>query len=821
MPIIHNEQFLIDKGVKSYIDDLPDAFKENRLCYGKIKRTTGEQIEHEFVVAEDGKENQLPTINVGNKIVMPSSLFWDDMYGILLCSKSFDDEKPDQELLKQAKLPPWMKIDTLYLFKWEKEGDTTKFIKEYEAKDFLMVEPMPLDGMKGKYNFRIEMRDVIEFVGVEFAIECENWVKSLRCAKRCGDENEKSHLNGIKRNIDFLIGMYRRKLGEDVKKFINIEIDRYIEVMDVKKTDIPTFLERMQKAYDHEALTLDAIQSFRPFFREVFKLYMQTFHLKFTDFASQYWNKKYKKFAGNEIMSFLDILYQQEQMINSYGMTDPRYFNSYNELSGTFCVRTFANMMPLILQVLEKMQTEFYKERDTICCSHGPVDLFRFINEVFDCYDFCQQIDVCKSLLSLIFKMVSTFQTEFKKVVLEAEDMSIEVFCALTNSNMKFMSAVRQFMDRVKTNTGMEIPEIQQALTYQMIIKNFAQISNSSFIRIQELMTYNLNHFFSQIKDHKTFQIEKFLTEIIEGIGPVFQMLVKAYSKKLWKHIHDTFSSLFIQFIITFSVKYKQTEQKQFTEKLEKEIEIINDFFDGKAGKKDYKENVQKLDDLYQCLVAPSDKVIVNILNLQIKLRDKFNEKCMKCLMRLRSDITEKQKKRIYRLIQEEEDRISAINRKNLGKMLYRGIMTEFRIHQFVQKFRERKRIRDANKKKKAQIQKDQTVMHINDNERLEVEEAAIGMRGMLKWCTKKLKKGEDPEELIYKAANFKYQTSHFSFLNELFLWKETASSHDHLGRVYILSIDKIGVGMGEEFYFVSFKLFLRDFGKIFEKLKN
>jgi hypothetical protein len=75
--------------------------------------------------------------------------------------------------------------------------------------------------------------------------------------------------------------------------------------------------------------------------------------------------------------------------------------------------------------------------------------------------------------------------------------------------------------------------------------------------------------------------------------------------------------------------------------------------------------------------------------------------------MRLRSDITDKQKKRIYHLIQEEEDRIKALNRKNLGKMLYRGIMTEFRIHQFVQRFRERKRIRDLNKKKTAQIKKD------------------------------------------------------------------------------------------------------------------
>jgi hypothetical protein len=276
-------------------------------------------------------------------------MFWDDMYAVVISSKSFDDEKPDQHLLSQEKLPAWMKIDTLYLFKWEEEGDKSEFIKEYEAKDFLLIEPMPVEGMKGKYNFRIEMRDVIEFIGTEFAIEIEKWVNSLQCAKRCSEEHEFSAETRVKRNIDFMVGMYRRKMGEDIDKFINIEIDRHINSIEIKKTDTPTFLDKLQKAHDHLAQTLDAIQSFRPFYSDLFKLYMKTYHLKFSDFASAYWNKKYKKFGGHEIMSFLDILYQEEQMINSYGMTDPRYFNSYNELSGTFCVRTFNNMMPMIL----------------------------------------------------------------------------------------------------------------------------------------------------------------------------------------------------------------------------------------------------------------------------------------------------------------------------------------------------------------------------------------------------------------------------------------------------------------------------------------
>jgi hypothetical protein len=239
-------------------------------------------------------------------------MFWDDMYAIIICSKSFDETKPDMELLEQSKLPAWMKIDTLYLFKWEQEGDTTEFIKEYEAKDFLMVEPMPEDGMKGNYNFRIEMRDVIEFIGVDLGIQIEKWVKALKNAKRCGEENDKSGKQRVGRNIDFLIGMYRRKMGEDIEKFINIEIDKYITSFDIKKADTQTFLERLQKTHDHFANTLDAIQSFRPFYSDLFKMYMQQFHLKFTDFASEYWNKRYKKFGGLEIMIFLDILYQEE-----------------------------------------------------------------------------------------------------------------------------------------------------------------------------------------------------------------------------------------------------------------------------------------------------------------------------------------------------------------------------------------------------------------------------------------------------------------------------------------------------------------------------
>ena len=41
---------------------------------------------------------------------------------------------PDDKLVKENKLPAWLKLDTLYLFKHEIDGDNSKFVKEISAR---------------------------------------------------------------------------------------------------------------------------------------------------------------------------------------------------------------------------------------------------------------------------------------------------------------------------------------------------------------------------------------------------------------------------------------------------------------------------------------------------------------------------------------------------------------------------------------------------------------------------------------------------------------------------------------------------------------
>lgn len=93
----------------------------------------------------------------------------------------------------------------------------------------------------------------------------------------------------------------------------------------------------------------------------------------------------------------------QQKLIESYGMIDERYINSFNELISTLCMRLFKNMVPMFFEILEKMKADQFFE-GKICLTNGPVDLFKLVNQIFESYNQCPCQEVCNGLLSLIFK---------------------------------------------------------------------------------------------------------------------------------------------------------------------------------------------------------------------------------------------------------------------------------------------------------------------------------------------------------------------------------------------------------------------------------
>lgn len=96
-------------------------------------------------------------------------------------------------------------------------------------------------------------------------------------------------------------------------------------------------------------------------------------------------------------------MYEQEKYVKDFGLSEPRYAKCYSSIISTFCVRTFQNMVPMSIKILEDMKTVFYKER-TLSLSNGPSDLFKMFSIVTDANKHCPYKDVTLGIVGLVYK---------------------------------------------------------------------------------------------------------------------------------------------------------------------------------------------------------------------------------------------------------------------------------------------------------------------------------------------------------------------------------------------------------------------------------
>ena len=370
-------------------------------------------------MAGDGAKSEGLLSVGGLRNILPTNLMsWKEEFFILVTSKAFSalGEPVDEEMLTESEMPPWLDLDTLYMFKSEKEDDPSEFRKKIAGREMLLIEPVQDSSFKGKYNFAIELKQKVYFVGVEFCKDLNRWLAALRKAKQTNEELARMKGVGLRRNVDPLLALYKKRNLEELVAVARRDFEKVVgKLGDQQRVEPQEFVKAQKElisvlsGVDSAQQTLDSIQAVRPFYPELLKVYLKEFHVQFTNTSKNFWNNRMKEFdvlpahQAASVLEFLNSMFLQEKLANEYGLSDPRYKNSYNELTATFCVRTYHNMVPLVMEVLQKMKTEFYLEK-TVCLSHGPVDLFKFLSQIVEMYKFCPQKDVIHNMLSLCFK---------------------------------------------------------------------------------------------------------------------------------------------------------------------------------------------------------------------------------------------------------------------------------------------------------------------------------------------------------------------------------------------------------------------------------
>jgi hypothetical protein len=115
-------------------------------------------------------------------------------------------------LLGENEIPPWMELDCLYFFKYDKKGDTTEFLKKITGSQILLSEISNDTSLKGKFNIQIELKGKMYFFAYQFATFAQKWLNCLKRAKKSAEEITRIKCDKIYRNIDPLIELFRLKV---------------------------------------------------------------------------------------------------------------------------------------------------------------------------------------------------------------------------------------------------------------------------------------------------------------------------------------------------------------------------------------------------------------------------------------------------------------------------------------------------------------------------------------------------------------------------------------------------------------------------------
>lgn len=90
-------------------------------------------------------------------------------------------------------------------------------------------------------------------------------------------------------------------------------------------------------------------------------------------------------------------------------------------------------------------------------------------------------------------------------MVEKSNNGEIDLFCALTNSNLKFISCLKEFVEKVRLQTSIKQTSIEKSLSYQKLMKTFAEISNKTFLGIQDVVKNLIADKFTSTKDHSKY----------------------------------------------------------------------------------------------------------------------------------------------------------------------------------------------------------------------------------------------------------------------------------------------------------------------------
>lgn len=186
----------------------------------------------------------------------------------------------DNKIITNSFLPHWMELDYLYIYNFDDKEDPTdnsSYKKKIDTRDVLDIEPAEDSSFKTGYSFCIKTKDKTFFMNCSSASDCYSWINLIKKSRTTTQEIARSKFQELRVNVDPIVYSYQHR-NLDILKHVQQDINKQQLSVDFTKISIQEFFDWSKAAIDHLESVLDALQSQRPFFGDLFREYMKLYH---------------------------------------------------------------------------------------------------------------------------------------------------------------------------------------------------------------------------------------------------------------------------------------------------------------------------------------------------------------------------------------------------------------------------------------------------------------------------------------------------------------------------------------------------------------
>ena len=147
---------------------------------------------------------------------------------------------------------------------------------------------------KSKFCIKLELKDKVHFFATDYGSVAHNWLRILKKSKSEQEEALRSEKLQIVKNIDWVVWLFESNQGLEVMKYSTSEFERTSKDAHNESSPPAAWIAAMRASQQNYFEILDALQAHRPFYQELFRTVIETYHVKWTERLKSCYNNHIK-----------------------------------------------------------------------------------------------------------------------------------------------------------------------------------------------------------------------------------------------------------------------------------------------------------------------------------------------------------------------------------------------------------------------------------------------------------------------------------------------------------------------------------------------